>query len=225
MVTTIEALALATGQQLVDAHGTRAFGGHTLRVTGAQLLAALGLEVMKIRIFARHGGDTILRYVAEAPLRTLRSDLGVQQSSTSAAAKFGPPRATADNAPLRKRLQRLEQHVVDLQKAVQVQASDLVSVATGFAVRDDRIFVQNLVTATVHAARPADGGHTLCGWRYATARRRCGGGGRRLQSLAGLPGTMLCDRCLTTERAIAMAGHAVDISGDEHDISGDEQTP
>ena len=85
MVTTIEALALATGQQLVDAHDTRAFGGHTLRVTGAQLLAELGLEVMKIRIFARHGGDTILRYVAEAPLRTLRSDLGIQQSSTSAA--------------------------------------------------------------------------------------------------------------------------------------------
>ena len=184
-------------------------------MTGAQLLAALGLEVMKIRIFARHGGDTILRYVAEAPLRTLRSDLGIQQSSKYAAAKIGPPRATADNAPLRKRLQRLEQQVVDLQQAVQVQASDLVSVATGFAVRDDRVFVQNSVTGTVHAARPADGGHTLCGWRYATARRRCGGGGRRLQSLAGLPGTMLCDRCLTTERTIAMAGHAVDISGDE----------
>ena len=84
---------------------------------------------------------------------------------------FGPPRATADNAPLRERLQRLEQRVVDLQQAVQVQASDLVSVATGFAVQDDRIFVQNWVTATVHAARPrpADGGHTLCGWRYATA--------------------------------------------------------
>ena len=60
-----------------DAIGLRLFGGHTPRVTGAQVLAAVGIEVNTIRILARHSGEAILRYVAEAPLRSLRADLGL----------------------------------------------------------------------------------------------------------------------------------------------------
>ena len=46
------------------------------RVAGAQALATAGAEINKIRIFARHSGEAILLYVAEAPLTSPRHDLG-----------------------------------------------------------------------------------------------------------------------------------------------------
>ena len=64
MVKTFEALEARVGQPLVDDTGLRLFGGHTPRVTGAQVRAVLGIEVNKIRILARHSGDTILGYAA-----------------------------------------------------------------------------------------------------------------------------------------------------------------
>ena len=77
VVATFEALGSLLGQPLFNATGVRLFGGHSPRVTGAQALAAAGIEINKIRILARHSGETILRYVAEAPLKSLRSDLGL----------------------------------------------------------------------------------------------------------------------------------------------------
>jgi len=68
-VATFEAIGTLCGQPLKDAEGHTLFGGHSARVTGSQTLAIHGLEVQKIRILARHGGDTILRYVAGALLR------------------------------------------------------------------------------------------------------------------------------------------------------------
>ena len=82
MVATYEYLALKCGLLLCSPDGARLFGGHTARVAGAQALAASGAEVTKIRIFARHSGDAIIRYVAEAPLLSLRHELG---RSTAAA--------------------------------------------------------------------------------------------------------------------------------------------
>lgn len=77
VVDTFEALGGIMGQQLHDPSGVRLFGDHTPRVTGAQVLAAAGIEVNKMRILARHLGEAILRYVAEASLRSLRADLGL----------------------------------------------------------------------------------------------------------------------------------------------------
>ena len=45
--------------------------GHSMRVTGAQWLAGLGLEVFIIQLLGRWGGATVARYVADAPLQTL----------------------------------------------------------------------------------------------------------------------------------------------------------
>jgi hypothetical protein len=68
-VRTFEVIGERLGQPITSSAGLRLFGGHSPRVTGAQLFAALGVEVTKIRILARHSGDAILRYVAEAPLK------------------------------------------------------------------------------------------------------------------------------------------------------------
>jgi len=95
IVLSFEAIGAACGQPLVSAAGLRLFGGHTPRVTGAQLYAALGLEINKIRLLARHSGETIMRYVAEAPLRSLRTDLGLAPSgSIIAAPEASTSRAT-----------------------------------------------------------------------------------------------------------------------------------
>jgi hypothetical protein len=76
VVGTFEALGSLIGQPLLSEVGIRLFGGHSPRVTGAQLLAAAGVEISKVRILARHSGDAILRYVSDAPLKSLRAELG-----------------------------------------------------------------------------------------------------------------------------------------------------
>ena len=68
VVATIEAVAESTGERLVTECGSRRFGGHTLRVTGARLLASTGVDLLTLQILARWESDIILRYVAEAPL-------------------------------------------------------------------------------------------------------------------------------------------------------------
>ena len=46
-------------------------GGHLCRVSGAQHMAMMGLDVVLIRLMARWAGEVVLRYIAEAPLGTI----------------------------------------------------------------------------------------------------------------------------------------------------------
>ena len=85
------------------------------------------------------------------------------------------------------------------------QPQDIVGIAAGFTRPDDRVFIQNCGTAAVCYARSNDDGHTVCGWKFAGARRRCPGLVYRIaNTLTGTTGGLLCERCLPTERAIAM---------------------
>ena len=211
------------GQPLYSSEGMRLFGGHTPRVTGAQTLAARGVEVNKLRILARHSGDTIMRYVADAPLRSLRSDLGLSSvgvsprtpaaglAAPSTPVSFGIPTSKSTDSLLAARVRKVEALLSRLQDDMAVQAQDVVGIATGFARSDNRIFVQNVATATVHFARSNDDGHTACGWRFATARSTY----RVLHSLLDLPYSMICERCLPTERIMAENIFGADLSGDD----------
>ena len=103
-----------------------------------------------------------------------------------------------------------------LESIVQSQAQDVVAMATGFARTDNRVYVQNTTTATIHMARGGDDGRTICGWPYARARAR----GtelpyRTIQNLIDIPGMLLCEKCLPTERAIAVGRFEADLSADE----------
>jgi hypothetical protein len=215
VVATFEAIGTLLGQPLLSETGIRLFGGHSPRVTGAQVLTAAGVEVNKVRILARHSGEAILRYVSDAPLRSIRADLGGHAARTSLGSAPASLAALDTNAKLRK----LEMALAKVQADVQTQAQDVLALATGYARTDDRVFVQNSVTATVHLALKLDGGHAACGWRFSTARRPATGPAFRvITSLTNLPGMMLCERCLPTERAVALsASNAADI-----ELSGDE---
>ena len=92
---------------------------------------------------------------------------------------------------------------------MQAQAQDVVAIA-------NRVYVQNTVTAAIHMAKCSDNGHTVCGWPYARARKRGSGLPYRIgNSLVDMPGTMICERCLPTERAIAIGRFNAGLSGDE----------
>ncbi len=215
VVATFEALGSLLGQPLLSETGIRTFGGHSARVTGAQALAAVGVEITKIRILARHSGEAILRYVSDAPRKSLRADLFTLTARTAARSAS----ASGSHASVHSQLRKLESALGTLRMDLDTQAQDLVALATGYARTDDRVFIQNSITATVHLARSLDGGHALCGWRFATARRSVNGPAFRvISSLVNLPGTMLCERCMPTERAVALGvSHmdAIELSGDE----------
>ena len=104
----------------------------------------------------------------------------------------------------------------NLESTVQAQGQDVVGLATGFARTDTRSFVQNTVTAAVHYAKANDDGHTICGWRYIAARKRgVGLPCRFVPTLVDVPSSMLCERCLPTEKTIATGCDGVELSGDE----------
>jgi hypothetical protein len=189
MVESFEAIATLCGLPLCSPDGLRLFGGHTARVTGAQALAACGVEVDKIRIMARHSGDAILRYVALAPLTSLRSDLGLPSSSASSGST-SPACHRRLSTQLAEALRRL-----DVQEA---STAALTTLAT--SSRICLAFVRNTATGAIHGLRPGDSTHTVCGW-YVHGQRR--GGLHWLSTVAGEPWANLCERCLLPERQSA----------------------
>ena len=222
VVDTFETLGAMIGQPTFNPDGMRRFGGHTPRVTGSQAYAVLGIEVNKIRILARHSGDVILRYVADAPLRSLRADLGLSSAGRPASASLPSSSSKAatpqHSAKMTKRIRALEASLEKLRKEMLTQAQDVVALATGFARTDQRIFIMNTVTACVHFARHHDEGHTACGWPFARVRRTASGPAFRIiNNLVDIPGSMMCDGCLPTEKAVALAAIHGDMSGDDQE--------
>lgn len=71
----LEATVEAYGGQVAQPSGARLLGGHSLRVTRAQRLAALGVDVVKIMVLARWAGESVLRYIRDAPLDNLPDEV------------------------------------------------------------------------------------------------------------------------------------------------------
>ena len=67
VVTSIEFVAKLTGEALTGSGGVRRLGGHSLRVTGARLMAGMGISIVLIQLMASWSSEVVLRYVAEAP--------------------------------------------------------------------------------------------------------------------------------------------------------------
>ena len=110
-----------------------------------------------------------------------------------------------------------------MEAAMLAQSRDIVGIASVFAMSDDRVFIQNTITAAVHQAKPNDNGGTLCGWPFATARRKGPGKPYRVvPNLIDIPWHMLCDTCLKTERSVAFKAarrQQAELSPDECEVS------
>ena len=219
VVVTFEQIGLLCGQPLISDTGLRLFGGHTPRVTGSQLLAAIGIEINKIRLMARHSGDAINRYVQDAPLRSLRADLGLP--STGMTAQPASSGSSAAAAATLKRVALLEATVAKLDSSLREHAQALADPRSEVVL--PQLFIQNAVTKTVHLTRPTNDSRGVCGWTFKgdTARARRKDAAKRtfweLPDIVGIPGHLLCERCLPTEHAAALA---IGIVHDE--LSADE---
>ena len=75
VVETIEALAHLTGLSAVDEQGRRAFGGHSLRVSGARWLGSTGVPIQQIKSLVRWSSAIVELYVGDAILNTLSSQV------------------------------------------------------------------------------------------------------------------------------------------------------
>ena len=153
------------------------------------------------------------------PLRSLRADLGLMPrpgAASSSNASFTTSAFAPTVKDLEARLRKLKTAMKHLEATAQTQGQDVVGLATGFARTDTRIFVQSIVSAAIQYAKANDDGHTICGWKYISARKKGPGLPYRIvQSLVNVLGTMLCGRCLPIEKAIATGCDEVELSGDE----------
>ena len=116
IVETLERTVAATGAKIVSENGGRLLGGHSFRVSGAQRLAALGVEVAKIMIMARWAGESVLRYVQEAPLETLPKEVIALEEQRNLVTTL---------RALRKEVHELSTKVVDTEAAGEVKVKNL----------------------------------------------------------------------------------------------------
>jgi len=168
-------------------------------VAGAQALATAGAEINKIRIFARHSGEAILRYVAEAPLTSLRHDLG-----RSVAVTKGTAADTKVIQSLSKKLKTLEAKVAEHDSAV----AALVTFTSEHRVI---AYVQNLTTLAIHGQRAGDGKTTICGFPVGPARVKRGAV-KFSHSIIGEDWKNLCEQCLLPEREAGIALEALSVN-------------
>jgi hypothetical protein len=194
VVETFEFLAEKSGEELKDALGRRAFGGHSARVSGARYLASIGLELFKLMVLARWAGPTILRYVSEAPLAHITADVKrlIAGDELHDVLKL----VNTQSIEMDQKLVRLAQAETELAKQVEEM------LASGAAPG----YVSNHKSGAWHRVLIGDLGYlpcrwkTSCGWKFgdcAVTRSK------RLPGAA--PWYLLCDRCLVSERAVAKA--------------------
>ena len=113
--------------------------------------------------------------------------------------------------------------MAELERTLAVHAQELATLGEASKSSQAAVYIQNCATAIVHQASPKAFGRALCGWKYdgptARARRQVDTKSYRpLPSLDGIPGDMICDRCLPEAR---LAAFNKDLVHDE--LSGDEQ--
>ncbi len=83
VVKSLEVVLEGLGLPVLGTSGNRLYGGHSMRVTGAQYLAAKGLDPLLIQLLGRWGSEVVLRYIQEAPLSTVTAKFKEQSSRRS----------------------------------------------------------------------------------------------------------------------------------------------
>jgi len=107
VVATIESAAIRLGLPVKDHNGRNLYGGHSLRVTGAQKMAAMGLPLLTIQLIARWSSAIIMRYVGEAPLASVTEEY----RKANAGADLRAYMAASDQlfSQLRERLREIDE--------------------------------------------------------------------------------------------------------------------
>ena len=152
---------------------------------------------------ARRSGDTILRYIQDAPLKSIRSDLGLALQGR--AAKPSSPSSSACSSIMSSKVAALETKVEELERILQVHAQLLTTLNEAVKQDTTMSFIQNTATATVHMTSPNAFGRARCGWKfdgptYRARRQISAKSYRPIASLDDIRGDMICGSCLSLER-------------------------
>jgi hypothetical protein len=199
VVAALEATVSGYGESIRSASGARLYGGHSFRATGAQRLAALGVEVIKIMILARWSGDTVLRYIKDAPLANLPNEVLALEGKRDLVKMVAK---TADGAEvLMTKVGNLETHVKTLAAERAVLMTTLEAKA---AAAEGPPFVSNGVSGRARKIHrilvygidlPPQEWRARCGFRFAFC------GFTRHASLDKFASEVLCKKCCPNEVA------------------------
>ena len=196
-VETIEALARLLGEPLVTAAGSRRFGGHTLRVSGSQFLAGLGVQVTVIKRLARWGSDVVLDYIKDTPLTRLSSEYMHALTNVSAGSSSSMmARSECPEAQPVVDLPQLQGWVADAVASLQKKSNDDQALSTRIAElersRATPEFVLNNRTRACHRILVGSVETTPDAWH------------QRIDALpACLSWKSICEKCLPDERSRA----------------------
>ena len=187
MIETFEAIASRIGLPLQDPLGRRAVTGHSARVTGARHLAQMGLELYKLALLARWSSPVILRYVSEAPLRTISDDCRKLLAGSSL------DQVLRDLAKKKVQASDSGMAIGNLKQAI----NELDQRVNRLALKGEFGFLKNLVSGVHHRVAFAQMGAdrrlwtTTCGWSFASSGARY----RMLSELGSTDEHAVCDRC------------------------------
>ena len=201
-VRTIQEMARAIGDVPDDNTGIDRYGGHSLRTGGAHMLAATGLDSVKIQALARWRSPMVAHYAGLAPLKAVTEDFKDKASAS------GPSVRNNHNALL-KQLESMANNIEALllrEAALEMAIDDLKTTST-------LTYIMNAVSLKWHLASPSTDGTSSatwkspCGWHYGV-----GSYTTACRIPDAVCSNMLCERCLPELRSHRRLGEAETIA-------------
>ena len=232
MTSTIIHAANLLGVELASPDGSERVSGHSLRATGAQGLAASGVDTWAIELLGRWGGDTVRSYVREARLanassmakrvkeavsleelvnRILDERAGAQSPPTvpALAALATPAQVALQPAPVGTPGASAAASSTGPWLAAPLAAEIAAAQAVRATTPSDARFVVNLVTGVAHRiligfeeVSPHEW-LAACGWKFGLSTWRSGPAQLARAELPRAP-QLLCARCLPDIRRQAL---------------------
>ena len=158
-----------------------------MRVTGAQSLAAHGLEIAKIKFLARRSSQVIERYVSDAPLTSLRSDLGLPSNPHT----FSKP------------IKLMESKMLSVEDQLALHDARIIAcesrMTTETIAAPQERLIQNIPSQVVHQIRHGTQATTVCGWQF-DSQLRLGNITNAVTPL-DVEWWLVCDKCMQSLRA------------------------
>ena len=200
IVDAIELCVEATGGQTHNKLGEKIFGAHSLRVSGAQYLAQIGIEVLVIMCLARHSSNIILRYVQQAPLKALtNSFVALTDKKTPGPLKCDDERYMELVASLESKLAALSDDQSIQKGHVAALTADLERFKAMASGNSSEVHIGSS-TKTVHSTlvydvlAPQSSWKTHCGWHFGFTRFDA------VEDIAAVPWSRVCGTCMPTRR-------------------------
>ena len=169
VVATIEAIGVQLGLDVSLPDGGKAFGGHSLRVTGAQWLAGLGVPIPTIQLLARWSSDVVLRYVADTPLTQLTAEY-----RRASGQEARPPTSAPGHQDLVARIAslqaQLDEHILETRRleeqARAARAAAAGARSPGFVRLATKLSKCHVVGTEFLDVVPLCDWRTRCGWSF-----------------------------------------------------------